>query len=154
MWFTILEKGVRSEVQARAIAQHIACVIGMADTIGDIASINFAAAFYRSLGYGRSVKVAFDLGCNAIDLANLEDKAIPQLLALHTDPAQVVLITPNLAADQDQQDAYAAQKSQLESMQSDIEGMIRLQKVEQIDRQWEEERKSYTETTIEGGYNG
>jgi predicted ATPase/DNA-binding SARP family transcriptional activator len=83
-----------SEEQARAIAQHIDCVIGMADAISDTAAINFAAAFYQALGYGRSIQAAFTLGSNAIELANLADKAIPQLLAFHTDPAQVVLITP------------------------------------------------------------
>jgi hypothetical protein len=87
-----------SEVQAAAIAEHIDCVIGMSDAIGDTASINFAAAFYRALGYRRSVKAAFDLGCNEISLANLPDKDIPHLLAAHSDPAQVTFVTPEEGA--------------------------------------------------------
>ncbi len=56
--------------QAEAIATQIDCVIGMTDAITDVASIEFATAFYRALGYGRSVKTAFGLGCNQIDLAD------------------------------------------------------------------------------------
>jgi hypothetical protein len=69
-----------SERQAQAIAQYIDCVIGMSKAIGDTAAISFSAAFYQALGYGRSVKMAFDLGCSQIDLANLEEQDTPKLL--------------------------------------------------------------------------
>jgi hypothetical protein len=38
----------------------------MSGNITDEAAITFARAFYLSLGYGRSIKEAFDVGCNAI----------------------------------------------------------------------------------------
>jgi hypothetical protein len=84
-----------SEKQAQAIAQHIDCVIGMSKAIGDAAAISFAAAFYQALGYGRSVKAAFDLGCAQIDLENLDEQDTPKLLAINTDPASITFVTDN-----------------------------------------------------------
>jgi len=81
-----------SEPQAKAIAEHIDCVVGMSKAIGDRAAINFAAAFYQGLGYGRDVKTAFDLGCNQIDLKGLNEQDTPKLLALTRDPGQIVFV--------------------------------------------------------------
>ena len=86
--FSLLSSSVRcvvlnacySERQARGIADSVDCVIGMSDAIADQAAIMFSAAFYRALSYGRSVREAFDLGCNEIDLHGLPDNCIPQLL--------------------------------------------------------------------------
>ena len=55
-----------SEKQARAIAEHVNCVIGMSDAISDIAAIEFAATFYSSLGFGRSIEDSFDLSYSSI----------------------------------------------------------------------------------------
>jgi hypothetical protein len=98
--FAHLRDGIRCVVlnacysadQAEAIAEHVDCVVGMADAITDTASIEFAAAFYRALGYGRSVKEAFDLGCNQIDLAALNEAHKPVLLGC-TDAETVFLAT-------------------------------------------------------------
>lgn len=81
-----------SEMQARAIAQHIDCVIGMSKAIGDAAAIGFATAFYQALGYGKSVKTAFELGCIQIDLENLNEQDTPKLIAMNSNPEQVVLV--------------------------------------------------------------
>ncbi|MEZ4735884.1 MAG: SH3 domain-containing protein [Caldilineaceae bacterium] len=99
--FAILKDNLRcvvlnacySETQAQTVAQHIDCVVGMSDAITDATAINFAAAFYQGLGYGRSIKAAFDLGCNAIDLATLAEQDKPQLLAPRCDPDQVLVLT-------------------------------------------------------------
>jgi hypothetical protein len=69
-----------SKPQAKAIAKHIPCVIGMSASIGDKAAIRFAAAFYQAIGYRQSVQQAFDLGCNQIELENLEEQDTPVLL--------------------------------------------------------------------------
>ena len=55
-----------SEKQARAIAEHVNCVIGMHDAISDIAAIEFASTFYSSLGFGKSVEDAFDISTSSI----------------------------------------------------------------------------------------
>lgn len=88
--FFILKNNIRcvvlnacySERQAKAIAQHVDCTIGMSNSIGDLAAIGFATAFYQALGYGKTVKTAFDLGCLQIDLEGLGEHDIPKLLAL------------------------------------------------------------------------
>lgn len=95
--FALLKDNIRcvvlnacySEIQAKAIAESIDCVVGMSTAIGDQAAIEFASAFYQALGYGRSVRTAFDLGCNQIDLASLGEQDTPQLLAPHVDASQV-----------------------------------------------------------------
>jgi hypothetical protein len=98
--FSVLKDDIRcvvlnacySEQQAKAIAEHVDCVTGMSKAIGDKAAISFAIAFYRALGYGRSVQTAFDLGCAQIDLENLGEQDTPKLLALNNDPTTVVFV--------------------------------------------------------------
>jgi hypothetical protein len=68
-----------SETQAEAIHQHIDCVVGMNNPIGDRAAIEFAVGFYDALGAGRSYQDAFKFGCNAIDLQGIPESAIPVL---------------------------------------------------------------------------
>lgn len=70
-----------SEVQAKAIAEHIPYVIGMNKAIGDTAAIEFAVAFYDALGAGESVEFAYKLACNAIQLAGLPEHLTPILKA-------------------------------------------------------------------------
>jgi len=86
--FSILKENVRcvvlnacySETQAKAIAKHIDCVIGMSKAITDSSAIRFATAFYQALGYGKDVKTAFDLGRAEIDMGNLDEQDVPKLL--------------------------------------------------------------------------
>ena len=58
----VLLNACSTRPQAEAIAETIDCTIGMRKPIGDDAAIVFAASFYRALGFGRSVKEAFELG--------------------------------------------------------------------------------------------
>jgi len=77
--FSIFQNDIRCVVlnacysnrQAKAIAKNIDCVIGMTDTITDVAARSFSSAFYQALGYGQSVKTAFDLGCGQIHMEEL-----------------------------------------------------------------------------------
>ncbi len=75
-----------SKRQAQAIAEHIDTVIGMSKAIGDEAAINFAIAFYQALGYNRNLKTAFELGCNQINLQNLNEENTPKLIMRRKDP--------------------------------------------------------------------
>lgn len=81
-----------SEQQAKAIANHIDCVIGISKKIGDSSAISFALAFYQALGYGKDVKKAFDLGCVQIGLENLNEQDKPKLIALNSDPQKIVFV--------------------------------------------------------------
>ncbi len=69
-----------SETQAVAIAEHIPHVIGMSDAINDKTALEFAIAFYDALGAGRTVKFAYELACNAIQMAGIEEHLVPVLM--------------------------------------------------------------------------
>lgn len=69
-----------SSRQATAIARHIPCVVGMSQAIEDLSAIDFSRAFYRALGYGKTVQTAFRLGCQSIDMEHLHGPDVPQLL--------------------------------------------------------------------------
>jgi hypothetical protein len=69
-----------SRSQARAITKHIDCAIGMNKDVGDAAAIIFSAAFYRGLGFGHSIKRAFDEGILALKMENNPDYSIPELI--------------------------------------------------------------------------
>ncbi|CAD5954888.1 hypothetical protein NO108_03160 [Planktothrix rubescens] len=68
-----------SEIQANAIHQHIDCVVGMNQAIGDQAAIQFAVGFYRALGAGTFYDQCFESGCTLIDLKNIPESNKPQL---------------------------------------------------------------------------
>lgn len=60
-----------SEVQARAIAHHIPCVVGMKRAIEDKAAIEFAIGFYDVILAGRDMEFAHKLGCSAIQMVGI-----------------------------------------------------------------------------------
>ena len=49
-----------TKAQARSISEVVNYSIGMAKEIGDKASVAFAGAFYRALGFGKSVRDSFE----------------------------------------------------------------------------------------------
>lgn len=81
-----------TEPQARAIAEHIECVVGMSSSISDSAAIAFASAFYQAIGYGRNIKTAFELGCGEIDLEGIPERDTPKLLCDNSKPEQVIFV--------------------------------------------------------------
>jgi len=84
-----------SEEQAAAIAQQIDFVIGMSDRITDTAARNFALAFYSSLGYGQTLKRAFELGCWEVDILD-QDEAHKPILQSRIDPDTVPFTDPKV----------------------------------------------------------
>ncbi|MEA5449629.1 CHAT domain-containing protein [Leptolyngbya sp. CCNP1308] len=67
-----------SQVQAKAINQFVPYVIGMNEAIGDRAAIQFAIAFYETLGEGEAFDYAFEMA-KAV-LIGLEEEQKPVLL--------------------------------------------------------------------------
>ena len=58
-----------------------------------MAAISFADGFYRDLGYEKSIRDAFQLGCNQIELQNLPDESTPKLRTRRdVDATQIVLV--------------------------------------------------------------
>ena len=68
-----------SEMQAKAIHQHIDCVVGMNKAIGDRAAIKFATEFYKALATGCSFDFAYQFARNALDLASIPESLTPVL---------------------------------------------------------------------------
>lgn len=98
--FAILKDNIRcvvlnacySEAQARGIGESIDCVVGMSRAVDDRSAIAFAASFYQSLAYGRSIQTNFDLGRSQINLQGLPGKDVPQLkVAPGVDAAKLYL---------------------------------------------------------------
>jgi len=95
-----------SEVQARAISEVIDCVIGMKSSIGDDAAITFAEYFYSALGYGRSVKEAFEQGKAALLLEGISEENIPVLIARKGIDTESVMLVQKEKRPWDLIDAY------------------------------------------------
>jgi hypothetical protein len=68
-----------SEVQATAIARAVDYVVGMSREIEDRAALEFAVAFYDTLGAGRSFEEAYRWACVAIQLAGVPGHLTPVL---------------------------------------------------------------------------
>jgi hypothetical protein len=82
-----------SKTQAEAISEVIDCVVGMNTSIGDQAAITFAGSFYRAIGFGRSVKEAFDQAKTSLMLESIPEEDTPELLVRSgVDPASVYLL--------------------------------------------------------------
>ncbi|MBW4512778.1 MAG: AAA-like domain-containing protein [Scytonematopsis contorta HA4267-MV1] len=86
----VLLNACYSEVQAQAINQHINYVVGMNQSIGDAAAIKFAEGFYDALGAGKDVKLAFELGRNAIELENIPESLTPVIFIKKSDNYSLV----------------------------------------------------------------
>ena len=69
-----------SNVQAEALLDPADIVIGMKSAIGDKAAISFASAFYRALGFDRSVQDSFNQGLISLQLEKIPEENIPELL--------------------------------------------------------------------------
>lgn len=91
----VLLNACYSEVQATAIHQHIDHVIGMSQSIGDRAAIEFAVGFYDGLGAGRSYADAFEFGLSAIDLEGIPETETPQLMQRHPSSPQTLAGNPS-----------------------------------------------------------
>lgn len=76
----VLLNACYSQVQATSIHQHIDCVIGMNEAIGDKAAIQFTSKFYQALAAGRSFQYAYDFACTILDLSDSTESSTPQLL--------------------------------------------------------------------------
>lgn len=69
-----------SVAQAKAIARHVPCVIGMKGTVGDRAAIAFAIAFYDAIGAGESFEFAYQLARNATQWTGIPPDMMPVLI--------------------------------------------------------------------------
>jgi hypothetical protein len=100
--FSHLNDGLRCVVlnacytdkQANEIAKHVPCVVGMRRQILDQSAITFATGFYRALAHGLTIRKAFELAQNELDLHEMSDSDVPRLIA-HPAAADRPLIDPS-----------------------------------------------------------
>jgi hypothetical protein len=82
-----------SDPQARAIAEHVDCTVGIPHFIADEHAIRFSAAFLGALAFGHSVQHAFDQANVALKLEGFDYSELPILITrTGVDPAQVRLV--------------------------------------------------------------
>ena len=81
-----------SQAQAAALTDVIDCSVGVIMPIGDRAAIIFASAFYRPLGFGRSVQTAFALGKAALMAEGIPEHEIPALATRKEIDASTVIL--------------------------------------------------------------
>ncbi|MBD2097682.1 AAA-like domain-containing protein [Trichocoleus sp. FACHB-591] len=82
----VLLNACYSEVQAKAIAQHVPYVIGMNQEVGDKAALEFAVGFYDALGAGLSIERAYKEGCKGIRMAGIPEYLTPVLEHITVKP--------------------------------------------------------------------
>jgi hypothetical protein len=68
-----------SAEQARELAANVGCAVGMRQPVADDTAISFSTAFYRRLAEGETIRRAFELTLNGLDLVRLPGSDVPQL---------------------------------------------------------------------------
>lgn len=87
-----------SHRQAEAVVKHIAVAIGMTVEIGDDAARVFAAQFYSAIGFGKSVKQAFQQAKAALMLEGILEENTPVLITADgVDADTLILVQPPTA---------------------------------------------------------
>lgn len=80
--------------QADALADAVGCVVGMSDAIKDRSAIEFAATFYETLAFGRSVKTAFNLAKANIRAVGAADAEVLRLTTRsNVDSSKLVMVS-------------------------------------------------------------
>ena len=81
--------------QAQSVVEHIDAAIGMTNAVSDNGACAFAAQFYSSLGFGLSVKKAFEQAKGTLMLESPSEQHIPALYVKDgIDPDKVFLVKP------------------------------------------------------------
>ena len=105
----VLLNACYSAPQARTLSKFVDCVVGMKASISDEAARLFAASFYRAIGYGKSVKNAFDQGVASIAAHNIPHDAAPAILAASgVKPSKLFLLNTDVHRQLFTYDEHAA----------------------------------------------
>ncbi|MEU6825782.1 hypothetical protein ABZ921_34655 [Streptomyces atriruber] len=89
-----------SAAQTVGLVETVPFAIGMANSIGDVDAITYAARFYAAIAEGQSVQGAHLLGRAAVEMNGLPDHEVPTLtFAPDVDPSATRLVTPPPASE-------------------------------------------------------
>ncbi len=91
-----------SHNQAEGVVQHVKAAVGMRVEIGDDAARVFAAQFYSAVGFGHSVKRAFEQAKAALTLEGIPEENTPVLVTADgVDAESLMLVRPPLGHGSD-----------------------------------------------------
>lgn len=77
------------------LLRTVPTVIGMSESITDLAAVTFAARFYAAIASAQSVATAVEQARTAMQMASLEDSHLPEIRTREdVDPTSLVLVTP------------------------------------------------------------
>ncbi|HBG31078.1 MAG TPA: hypothetical protein DDW98_10670 [Gammaproteobacteria bacterium] len=83
-----------SQGQAMAVVEHVLASIGMSASVGDDAARTFAAQFYSAIGFGRSVRQAFEQAKAALMLESIPEEDTPVLhVATGVDASELFFVS-------------------------------------------------------------
>ena len=84
-----------SHEQAQVVTEHVDAAVGMADSISDTGACMFATQFYSSLGFGLSLKKAFEQAKGVLMLENPAEQDTPILFVKDgIDPDSMFIVKP------------------------------------------------------------
>lgn len=84
-----------SHSQAAELVRHVPAAVGMLTRIGDKAARVFASYFYSAIGYGKSVRQAFEQAKASLMLEGIPEHETPALfVADGQDASQLILVRP------------------------------------------------------------
>ena len=84
-----------SHNQAKAVVEHVEAAIGMNTSIGDEAARVFASQFYSSVGFGFSVKKAFEQAKALLMLKGIPEQNTPELFVRDgMDAEELIIVKP------------------------------------------------------------
>ena len=85
-----------SNEQAQSVIEYVDSAIGMTDSISDNGACAFAAQFYSSLGFGLSLKMAFEQAKGVLMIENPTEQNIPVLYTKDgIEPDKFFIVKPN-----------------------------------------------------------
>lgn len=86
-----------SRNQAEAVVEHVECAIGMNTSIGDEAALIFSSQFYSSIGFGLSVKKAFEQAKALLMLEGILEQETPELFINEGLEAEgIIIVKPKM----------------------------------------------------------
>ncbi len=85
-----------SHNQAEAVTQHVEAAIGMNTSIGDEAARVFSSQFYSSIGFGHSIRKAFDQAKALVMMEGLDEENTPELFIQDgLDATDLIIVRPD-----------------------------------------------------------
>ncbi|WP_227512607.1 MULTISPECIES: hypothetical protein [Marinobacter] len=82
--------------QAESVIQHVEAAIGMNTSIGDNAAKVFSSQFYSAIGFGLSVKNAFEQAKALVMMEGIKEENTPELFVQDgLDPEDLIMVRPS-----------------------------------------------------------